>query len=208
MSRQPLTLTAGQRSRLRRQLRQTSDARVYRRTLAIPEVAQGKPVAQVARALGVARRAAHYWVEGYCRSCDPAALLEGDRPGRPTLWTEQARGLLQELLAGEPDERGYEAVNWTVPLLRQELRHAAGARLSDDTIRRELRRLGYAWKRPRYALAPDPELEKKTPDLPAHPRAAAAQRRPGGGRDRPAAAAAPAGLLGAARPAGAGVADR
>lgn len=208
MSKQPLILTAGQRNRLRRQLQQTSDARVYRRTLAVLEVAQGRPVAQVARALGVARRTAHYWVEGYSRARDPAALLEGDRPGRPTLWTEAARALLRELLAGSPAGRGSEAANWTVPLLRQELQHAAGARLSDDTVRRELRRLGYAWKRPRYALAPDPELEKKTPHLPPHPRPAAAQRRPGGGRDRPAAAAAPAGLLGAARPAGAGVADR
>jgi hypothetical protein len=36
--------------------------------------------------------------------------------------------------------------------------------LSDETIRRELQRLGYVWKRGRYELEPDPEEEKKTAD--------------------------------------------
>jgi Winged helix-turn helix len=58
---------------------------------------------------------------------------------------------------------GYFAVNWTVPLLQEQLEHGTGERLSDDTIRRELRRMGYAWKRSRYVLDPDPEEEKKRP---------------------------------------------
>jgi hypothetical protein len=64
---------------------------------------------------------------------------------------------------------GYDAVNWTVPLLQEHLRTCAGRWLSDDTIRRELDRLGYTWKRFRYVLPPDPEREKKT----RHPAAAA-----------------------------------
>jgi transposase len=183
MSGQPLTLTAAQRRRLRRQLHQTPDARVYRRTLALLEVGQGKPVADVARTLQVARRTVYYWVEAYAQGHDPAALIDAPRPGRPSLWTEEARSLLCELLAGPPDRRGYFAANWTVPLLREELRHGTGARFSDDTLRRELHRLGYAWKRPRYVLAPDPEEEKKTPHPPPNSRLATAQRRAGRGRD-------------------------
>src|SRR5262249_58322851 len=113
MSRQPLTLTAGQRRRLRRQLHQTPDARVYRRTLALLELGQGKPVADVARTLQVARRTVYYWIEAYAQGHDPAALIDEGRPGRPSLWTEEARALLRELLAGSPDRRGYFAVNWT-----------------------------------------------------------------------------------------------
>ena len=168
MSRQPLTLTAWQRRRLRRQLHRTPAARVYRRTLAILEVARGQPIVQVARTLGVSRRMVHYWIAGYARRHDPTDLLVHERPGRPTLWTEEARALVQELLSHAPTDRGYYAVNWTVPLLQEELRHATGAAFSDDTIRRELGRMGYVWKRPRYVLAPDPELEKKTADLPEH----------------------------------------
>jgi transposase len=167
MIRQPLTLTASQRRRLRRQLHRTQDARLYRRIVAILEIAQGTPILQVARMLGVSRRMVYYWVGNYLRRHDTDDLLLADRPGRPPLWTENARTLLQELLAGSPTDRGYYAVNWTVPLLQEELRQGTANCFSDDTIRRELRRLGYVWKRPRYQLDPDPELEKKTADLPA-----------------------------------------
>ncbi len=43
-----LTLTTWQRRRLEQQLRDTHDARVYRRTLAVLEVAQGQSVASLA----------------------------------------------------------------------------------------------------------------------------------------------------------------
>ena len=46
-------ITTPRRRRLERQLRSTADARVYRRTLAVVEVARGRPIAQVARSLGV-----------------------------------------------------------------------------------------------------------------------------------------------------------
>ncbi len=168
MSRYPLTLTAWQRRRLRSQLHQTQDARLYRRTLAILEVAQGQSPTQVAKALGVSRRMVYYWIEDYTQRHDLADLILEYSPGRPTLWTEEARTLVQELLTRSPSERGYYAVNWTIPLLQEELHQGTGFRLSDDTIRRELHRLGYVWKRPRYVLDPDPELEKKTANLPAN----------------------------------------
>jgi transposase len=176
MSQQPLTLTAWQRRRLRIQLHQTQDARLYRRTLAILEVSQGQSPTQVARSLGVSRRMVYYWIEDYTQRHDPADLILESSPGRPTLWTQEARTLVQELLTRSPTQRGYSAVNWSVPLLQEELRHATGTCFSDDTIRRQLHRLGYVWKRPRYILDPDPELEKKTANLPANSGLAASER--------------------------------
>lgn len=206
MNRQPLTLTAWQRRRLRRQLHQTQDARFYRRILAVLEVVRGTPIPQVARTLGVSRRMVYYWLANYTRRHHADDLLLEDRPGRPTLWTEDARALLQELLTGSPTHRGYYAVNWTVPLLQEELRHGTGNDFSDDTIRRELRRQGYVWKRPRYVLDPDPELEKKTAHSPANPGFAAPERAVGRGRNRPAALPAPSRGLVHAGPASDGVA--
>lgn len=179
MSRQPVTLTARQRRRLRRQLQQTAAARAFRRILAVLEVAQGTPVAQVAHTLGASRRMVYYWIADYTRRHDPTDLVSGHSPGRPTLWTDDTRAFVQELLSGAPTERGYYAGNWTVPLVQEELRHAAGRSFSDDTIRRELHRLGYVWKRPRYVLDPDPDLEKKTADLPTNPRLATPERAAG-----------------------------
>jgi transposase len=178
-----LVLMPWERRRLQRQLRQTRDARVYRRTLAVLRVAAGEAITDVAHALGVARRTVHSWLSGYGREHDPGALCDRPRRGRPGLWSEDVRALLRELLAGSPQRRGYAAASWTVPLLREELRHGTGLALSADTIRRELGREGYAWKRPRYVLEPDPDAEKKTPHPPAHRRVGAARRRPRPGRD-------------------------
>jgi transposase len=179
----PITLTAWQRRRLQRQLRAARDARLYRRTLAVLEVGRGEPVASVARRLGVTPRAVYFWVESYARDHDPEALRDRDRPGRPALLTEGDRDLLRGLLLGQsPQDLGYFATEWTVPLLQEHLARRTGRRPSDDTVRRELDRQGFAWKRSRYALDPDPELRgKKAADPLANQAPPGTQRRPGRG---------------------------
>jgi transposase len=169
-------LTGAQRQRLRRQLKETQDAHVYRRTLAVLEVAQGKPIAHVAQSLGVSRESIYNWLDAYGASHDPGELWDGERSGRPSLWTDETEAALRVLLGQAPDDLGYYAVNWTVPLLREQLQESTEVQFSDDTIRRELRRLGYVWKRGRYELEPDPELEKKTPDTPTDTEFAASER--------------------------------
>jgi transposase len=166
-----LILTYWQRQRLERQLRSSRDARVYRRTLAVLEVARGNPVAAVARRLRVTPRAVYHWAATYGRDHAPGALADRDRPGRPRLLTPSDRELLRDLLGRSPQEMGYFAAQWTVPLLREHLTRRAGRPLSDDTLRRELQRLRYTWKRSRYTLDPDPELGGKKE---AHPTAAPA----------------------------------
>ena len=191
-----LKLNAWQRRRLRRQLRATRDARLYRRTLAILEVDRGRSVPDVATSLGVEPRTIYYWAAAYLRGHDPAALADAERPGRPSLWAEGLRSQLRAAMALSPQDLGYFSADWTVPLLRDYLGDQGDVRPSDDTIRRGLRRPGYVWKRPRYVLDPDPELEKKTADPPHHPAAATPDRAAGRGRDRSAALPAAAGRLG------------
>jgi transposase len=169
-----LTLTYWQRRHLERQLRSTRDARVYRRTLAVLDVAQGEPVASVARRLRVTPRAVYRWVVIYSRDHAPDALADRSRSGRPRLLTPSNRALLRELLGRSPQELGYFAAQWTVPLLREHLAHRTGHPFSDDTIRRELQRLRYTWKRSRYTLDPDPEFGgKKEANSPENPAVAA-----------------------------------
>jgi transposase len=191
-----LTLTTWQRRRLEQQLRDTPDARVYRRTLAVLDVAQGQSVATVARRLRVTPRVVYCWVEAYAQGHDPDALRDSDRCGRPNLLTQEDRDRLLDLLKHAPQELDYDATEWTVGLLQQHLARCTGKHLSADTLRRELHRLDYAWKRPRYVLDPDPELRgKKEAHPPADQAVAAAQRRAGRRRNRPAAVAAVAGVL-------------
>ena len=176
-----LELTWWQRHRLLKQLKETPDAHVYRRTLAILEVSRGRSIAQAAHALGVTRQSVYNWVASYAATRDPDTLQDELRPGRPSLWTEDHQALLRFLMDHTPDEFGYFAVSWTVPLLQEQLAHSAGVWLSDETVRRGLQGLGYVWKRGRYELEPDPELEKKTPHSPSDQAFATTQRAAGGG---------------------------
>jgi transposase len=156
-----LKLNTWERRRLRRQLRATRDARIYRRTLAILEVDRGRPVGDVATSFGVEPRTIYYWIEAYLQDHDPASLADGERTGRPSLWDDGLDRRLRAAMARSPQDLGYPSVDWTVPVLREHLAGRCGWSPSDDTIRRAIRRLGYVWKRPRYVLEPDPELEKK-----------------------------------------------
>jgi transposase len=176
-----LSLTAWQRRRVRRHLECVTDAHTYRRTLALLEVHQGRPIAEVARMLGVTRQSIYNWIEAYSQEYNPTVLRDALRSGRPSLWTEDSQSLLRELLTTSPDRLGYFAVNWTVPLLREQLEHRTGQRLCDDTIRGQLHRMGYVWKRSRYVLDPDPEREKKAPDPPKNQAIAAPERGVGRG---------------------------
>src|SRR5947209_16810274 len=102
-----LTVTTWQRRRLEQQLRDTPDARVYRRTLAVLEVAQGEPVASVARRLRVTPRVVYFWVETYTRNHDPDALRDDARSGRPNRLTQEDRDLLFEFLQQSPQDFNY-----------------------------------------------------------------------------------------------------
>src|SRR3954468_3508198 len=199
-----LKLTHWQRRRLHQQLKSTSDARTYRRTLAVLELDRGRPAADIAAMLGVTRQSVHNWAAAFVHDPDPSTLWDEGRSGRPALLAEQTDALLPSLMGQSPQDLGYLHTDWTVPLLQQQLEKDLGLRPSDETVRRGLRRLGYVWKRPRYVLDPDPEREKKTADSPADPGLAASERRAGPGRGRPDDVPAAAGRLGAEGRAGRG----
>ena len=129
---EPLLLTGWQQRRLERQLRVASDARLYRRTLAVLEVGRGTSVSDVAAALGVTPHSVYNWVSAYAAEHDPAALQEGSHTGRPRLWTPEHQGRLRALLGQSPQDLGYAATDWTVPLLQEQLEHCAGQWFSDD----------------------------------------------------------------------------
>lgn len=157
-----MKLAAGKRRRLRNQLRHTSDARQFRRLLAVLECDRGEPVSSIAELLGVSRQSVYNWIDRACRHDDLGDLLDAPRTGRPAKADETFDTLLGVLLTLPPQRFGYHAHCWTVPLLQDQLKKNMGEEYSVSTVRRSLQRLNYVWKRPRYVLVPDPEREKKT----------------------------------------------
>jgi|RhiMetdeSRZDD1v2_1073273.scaffolds.fasta_scaffold666284_3 transposase len=159
-------LTPSQRRQLEQQLRATRDAGVFQRTLAVLEAASGRPVAEIARLLRTSRPSVYQWMERFRSAADPGSLVDHRGGNHPTLWTAELQALLATSLEAKPDQFGYQAVEWTVPLLQEHLARCGGTRPSLRSIRRQLHQQGYVWKRPRYVLDPDPEAEKKTLDPP------------------------------------------
>ena len=169
-----LRLTAVQRRGLERQLRSTHAAGLYRRTLAILEAADGRSIAEIARLLRTSRVAVYRWVEAFDVARKPDCLVDSRGGNHPSVWTEDLQAALSDGLGRWPEHFGYQAIEWTVPLLREHLARRGGQCPSETSIRRQLHALGYVWKRPRYVLQPDPERDKKTADSPGDPAIAAA----------------------------------
>jgi transposase len=163
------SLTPAQRRALENELAQTQNVALWRRVLALLQVGQGRPIAEVAQRLRVDRRSVYRWVERFAASHRPEALSHQRGQGRPRIWSEDLTQLLATALGQSPLQLGYSANTWTVPVLQAFLAvYLPGQEVSARTVRRRLKELGYVWKRFRYVLAPDPEAEKKTQDFAAN----------------------------------------
>jgi len=140
---------------------QATDAATFRRFVGLLALPDGMPAIQVAQWLGVTRQSLYVWAERYLERKRATALRTGFHPGRPAMWTEDCIAVLRASLHQSPEDFGYRAVNWTVGLLQDQLGRCLGRDISDDTVRRQLHRLQYVWKKPRYVLKADPQREKK-----------------------------------------------
>ena len=156
-----LHLTAKQRFRLRETRDSTDDADILRRTLALLQLDQGASVAAIAAQLGVTRQSIYNWLDRYLRTPTPQALRDPRGHAHVTAWDEDLLAVLLSALQRPPGHWGYRDQEWTVPLLRQHLARWDGRRWSETTLRRQLHRSGYVWKRPRYVLQPDPRRARK-----------------------------------------------
>jgi transposase len=175
----PRRLTPTQERRLLHQLNTTPSKRVYRRTLGVLEYGRGGSATAIARQLGVHRCHVYRWWTAYGLTHDPAALEEAERCGRPALWSQDCTRWLEQLMRDSPQDWGYPAVDWTVPVLVRQLEALTGWCFSQGTLRQALHDLDYVWIRSRYELEPDPELEKKSPNSPENQSFAAPQRSAG-----------------------------
>jgi transposase len=145
-------------------LEEAHDPVVRHRLAAIGAVACGNTVAEVSRWFDVSRQTLYNWMERLARSgFSPNSLALSPRPGRPPQWQPRFDAVLASALAQSPLELGFKSRQWTVRLLQGHLLLSLGQNFSPDTLRRQVRRLGYSWKRPRIVLASDPDREKKSP---------------------------------------------
>jgi transposase len=144
----PLELMRKERLRREKQLTTAPSVSIFRRTIALLELDQGRSVPEVARMLHMSRKAVYNWLKVYHSARNPSALIDRPRSGRPTFWSEEQQAILQEALSQSPDEWNYKAVNWTVSRLREHIERMSGRKPCDSTVRRQLHRLDYVWNGP------------------------------------------------------------
>lgn len=85
----------------------------------------------------------------------PAGLYDRQRSGRPPKVDQPTEQEIEEVVSKPPTEQGYNFSYWTIPLLGRHLEQTLDQVLCHETIRLTLHRLGFRWRRPRWALQRD-----------------------------------------------------
>jgi transposase len=139
-----------------------SEARVFRRLQAVLLVCEGDGVDEAARVTNMSLWAVYKWVESYLRRHRPRDLEDAPRSGRPLAAGAITDARIRRELARDPLRLGYMATEWTVPLLATHLSARYGGQITPRTLRRRMKALGLAWKRPRHAFGEkDPHRGQK-----------------------------------------------
>lgn len=150
-------LTAGLRS---------SEAVVLRRSQIVVASARGERVPQIAQAVGCSEKTVRQVIRRFSAQ-GVATLTPGSRRPhrvRPPAFAGERAEQLRALLHRSPREFGKPGSLWTLEWAA-EISCAQGlspTRVSDETIRQTLLRLGVGWKRAKqWITSPDPEYVRK-----------------------------------------------
>ena len=143
----------------------SSDAFVHRRAQILLASARGEQAPQIARHLGCDAQTVRNAITVF-NTRGLAALHKGSsRPHRFRVAFDQVRGeQLQALLHQSPRTFGKPTSLWTLELAADVSfeQGLTAARVSGETIRATLQRLGIRWKRAkRWITSPDPEYARK-----------------------------------------------
>ena len=132
---------------LRHLARTDPDPRVRRRAHALLLVADGYPVAAVARLFGtgpnrIRARRTRFLAGGR------GGLADEPRSGRPPKLDAAALAFLAEALEANPRAVGLPVTVWSIRDLREVLAESRGIRLCATTVHQAMLRLGYRYRRP------------------------------------------------------------
>jgi transposase len=148
--------------RLNKALRGATDARNFRRLLAVLLVAQGRPVPEAAQITCVSKRSVYGWLRRYLRGHRAEDLTERPRSGRPPVAEAVTDERIRSELARSPMSLGYSTMTRTVKTLAEHLNRTCSSRISERTPRRRMAEMDLRWKRPRYVYSTkDPNRAQK-----------------------------------------------
>jgi len=120
-------------------LKQTKEARVFRRAQAVRQVVKGQRLQTVSDALSFTYSALRKWVYRFARQ-GTSGLVDRPRAGRPPKLTCELEQHLHRLVDQDPLEHGSIHSQWSCRELATVLAQQSGVRLGRESIRCALKK--------------------------------------------------------------------
>lgn len=133
------------------QMTQQAVGRVALRAQIVLLSARGFTVPQIVDIQHTSAVTIYKWLDRF-EAEGPSGLSDRPRSGRPPQVDPQTEQELEEAVSQSPTKQGYNFTYWTIPLMAEHLRQTLDTRLCYETIRTTLHRLGFRWRRPRWAI--------------------------------------------------------
>ena len=157
-------LTAEERQALEQGLR-SSKSFELRRSQIVLASAHGESVTQIARWVGCNDQTVRNAIHAFNQQGIAALQAQSRRPHQTReAFDDQAAAKLKEMLHQSPRRYGKATSLWTLDLAAEvSLEQGLTAeRVSDETIRRTIKRLGWNWRRAKHWISsPDPAYAAK-----------------------------------------------
>src|SRR5918911_5503381 len=120
-------------------LKQTKEARLFRRAQAVREVVQGQRLQTVSDSLHFTYSALRKWVHRFAHQ-GVQGLVDRPRPGRPAKVTCALAQHLEHLVDQDPLEHGSSHSQWSCQELATVLARQTGVQLSRESVREVLKK--------------------------------------------------------------------
>jgi transposase len=143
-----------------RQLPRTAKERL--RMVAVKRVEAGESPEFVAAGLGINRRTIYRWIRAFHYGGEPALKAKPIPGAPPKLDAKQMARLARIVRTKNPLQLNFEFALWTLAMIRELIRRDFAVRLSEVSVGRLMRRLGFSPQRPLYrAWQQDPALVER-----------------------------------------------
>jgi len=115
-------------------VKQTKEARVFRRAQAVREVVKGQRRPNVSDALQLTSSALRKWVHRFAHQ-GPQGFVDRPRPGRPAQGTCELEQHLNRLVDQDPLQQGSLSSQWSCRALATVLAQQTGVQLGRERVR-------------------------------------------------------------------------
>lgn len=109
--------------------------------------ADGKSVPKIANIVKRNPHTVRDWLKRY-KDIGITGLSRKFSPGRPGEKRELVKKHIKEIIKFSPEHYSYTDTVWTVPLIAHDISKEIDIHVSEDTVTRALKNLGYSYKRP------------------------------------------------------------